>query len=162
MATPIGPRCASDSLAAPVGGDNETDDRRRLVRRHRQRRRRNAQPRTGVPQLVIRLRVDPADDAQVGVSKIAFHLAADDALAHCNPIGVAVERRPMNGGCDFVVMAIALRPFGIVRECGSALMVEEVEIVFDASRRQPFDANVQDVPADHLVGVIRSAVHRSS
>ena len=84
-----------------------------------------------MPQLVSRLRVHPADDLAPFIGEKTFHFTHRDARVHRDAIDVAGQGGPVDGARDVVVMAIALRPFRVVREGGSALVVEKTQKIVD-------------------------------
>ena len=116
--------------AASCGGD-------------RQRRRRDAHARAGVAQLVVRLRVHPADDLVAVVREDS----PPSRRSRCAPpsrrrfVGPSKSLQSSAGG-HLVVVAVARRPLGVVGERGPALVIEEAQVVGAARRRQALDAKV--------------------
>ena len=112
---------ASSARATPrrrhCGGDDEADDRGRVVRAERIAAARQCACARRRAQLVVRLRVHPADDVVAGVGEKAFHLAGRDARApwrsrFAGPSNAFHGNRHRH----LVVVAIALRPLGVVGE----------------------------------------------
>ena len=132
---------ARDASPPQCRVDDEAQDDGGFVRRHVDRRRRHLQPGEAMRELVPRLRVQPADDAtRVVIGEEALHFADLDARADRGAVRISVKRRPVERRRRMEEVAIAAGPRGIVRERATALVIEEVEVVLAARRREGRDA----------------------
>ena len=117
---------ARDAAPPPCRVDDEAHDRRGLVRRHVELGGTMREARAGVRQLVVRLRVQPADDVAAGVGEKAFHLAGFDARASSRCGSRAVERLPGESRSGPGSSGNSTSPTrGLSANAGAALVIEE-------------------------------------